>query len=152
MDSKKLQEILAKHTKWLNGEDSGECADLGRADLVDANLVGADLGRANLIGADLVGANLRGANLVGADLRRADLRGADLRRADLRGADIDVSAWPLWCGSKNVKVDRHIAAQLAAHFCALDCDDPDYQAAREAILEFGKTSHVARYLDLIGEV
>ena len=142
MDSKKLQEILAKHTKWLNGEDSGECADLGRADLVDANLVGADLGRANLIGADLVGANLRGANLVG----------ADLRRADLRGADIDVSAWPLWCGSKNVKVDRHIAAQLAAHFCALDCDDPDYQAAREAILEFGKTSHVARYLDLIGEV
>ena len=147
MDKHELQEILDKHTKWLNGEDSGECADLGRADLVGANLVGA-----NLRGANLRGANLIGANLVGANLECANLRGADLRRADLRGADIDHSAWPLWCGSKNVKVDRHIAAQLAAHFCALDCDDPDYQAVREAILEFAQTSHIAKYLDLMGEV
>jgi hypothetical protein len=57
----------------------------------------------------------------------------------------------LWCGSKGVKVDRKIAAQLAAHFCAVDCDDPDYQAARAAILEFAKTSHRASELGLIEE-
>ena len=79
-----------------------------------------------------------------ADLRGADLRGADLRGADLRGADLDFSCWPLWCGSVGVKVDARIAAQLAAHFCALVCDDPAYLAAREALLPFAKTSHRAR--------
>ena len=85
-----------------------------------------------------------------ADLSGADLRGADLRGADLRGADLDYSAWPLWCGSNHVKVDARIAAQLAAHFCALDCEDPGYQAARAAVLEFAKTSHRAEDLGLKG--
>jgi hypothetical protein len=58
----------------------------------------------------------------------------------------------LWCGSKGVKVDKHIAAQLAAHFCALDCDDADYLAARTAILEFAKTSHRAGDLGLLEEI
>ena len=89
------------------------------------------------------------ANLRGANLSWANLRGANLSRADLRGANLDFSCWPLWCGSKGVKVDRRIAAQLAAHFCVLDCDDPDYQAARTAILEFAKTSHRAKDLRLI---
>ena len=80
---------------------------------------------------------------------KANLRGADLSWANLRGANLDFSCWPLWCGSKGVKVDRRIAAQLAAHFCVLDCDDPDYQAARTAILEFAKTSHRAKDLRLI---
>ena len=91
-----------------------------------------------------------------ADLRSADLRGddlhyADLRSADLRYANIDFSCWPLWCGSKNVKVDARIAAQLAAHFCVLDCDDPVYQAARAALLPFAKTSHRAKDLGLLEE-
>jgi hypothetical protein len=93
-------------------------------------------------------ADLRNANLIGADLRGADLIGADLRGADLIGANIDYSSWPLWCGSNHVKVDQKIAAQLAAHFCALDCDDPEYQVARAAILEFAKTSHRAKDLGL----
>ena len=90
------------------------------------------------------------ANLSGADLRYADLSGANLSGADLRGADLDYSAWPLWCGSNHVKVDARIAAQLAAHFCALDCEDPGYQAARAAVLEFAKTSHRAEDLGLKG--
>ena len=151
MDASELQFVLAKHGAWLRGEDDGE-----RADLHYANLIGADLRGANLRGADLSyaylsGANLRGADLRGANLHGAYLSGANLRGADLRGAKLDYSCWPLWCGSKNIKVDARIAAQLAAHFCVLDCDDPSYQAARAAILEFAKTSHRAKDLGLLEE-
>lgn len=72
---------------------------------------------------------------------RANLRGADLRGADLRRADLDYSCWPLWCGSLDVKVDKRIAAQLAYHFCRLDCDDPEYIKARNDILSFANQFH-----------
>ena len=85
---------------------------------------------------------------IRADLKGANLSDADLRGADLRGADLDYSCFPLWCGSKGMIVDRRIAAQIAAHFCALECDDADYIAAREAILEFAQTSHRAKVLGL----
>ena len=81
------------------------------------------------------------ANLRDADLRGADLQDAALRGANLRDADLDYSCWPLWCGSLDVKVDRRIAAQLAYHFCRLDCDDPDYIAARNAIIHFANEFH-----------
>ena len=73
--------------------------------------------------------------------KRADLWDADLRGANLRGANLDHSCWPLWCGSLDVKVDRRIAAQLAYHFCRLDCDDPDYIEARNAIVNFANEFH-----------
>lgn len=111
MEQKKLDEILRLHKMWLDGEEEGE-----RADLQDA---------------DLWGANLWGANL----------RSANLRDADLWGADVDYSCWPLWCGSLDAKVDRRIAAQLAYHFCRLDCDDPDYIEARNAIVNFANEFH-----------
>nr|WP_251868226.1 pentapeptide repeat-containing protein [Enterococcus malodoratus] len=76
MDQKKLNNILAKHKKWLYDEEGGE-----RADLRDADLRDADLRRANLRDADLRDADLWRANLRGAYLWRADLRDADLRRA-----------------------------------------------------------------------
>ena len=110
----------------------------------------ADLSGADLSGADLSGADLSGANLRGANLRVANLRGADLSGANLRGANLDYSCWPLWCGSKKVRVDVKIAAQLAAHFCALDCDNKDYQKARKAILKFALKSHRATDLGLGG--
>ncbi len=116
MKQEKLQKILEAHKKWINSEDDGV--------------------RANLRGADLRGADLRGADLSGANLRRANLRGADLR-----GADLDFSCWPLWCGSLAVKVCKRIAVQLAYHFCRLDCDDPEYIAARNAILDFANQFH-----------
>jgi len=143
MNQDELDAILQKHKLWLDDADGGI-----RADLKGANLRGAGLWGAVLRGADLRGADLRGADLRGADLRGADLSDADLRGADLRGADLDYSCFPLWCGSKGMIVDRRIAAQIAAHFCALECDDADYIAAREAILEFAQTSHRAKVLGL----
>ncbi len=157
MNKDELIKILDDHKLWLRNED-GKCADLryvnlSGADLSGADLRYADLRRANLSGADLryvnlSGADLRRVNLSGANLRRANLSGADLRRANLSGADLDFSCLPLWCGSNGLVVDRRIAAQIAAHFCALTCDDPDYQQARDAILEFAKTSHRAGELGL----
>ena len=148
MNRQEVEKIIAEAREKEETPDLGG-ADLRVADLREADLGGADLGGADLREAVLRGADLGGADLRGAGLRRADLRGAGLRRADLRGADLDYSCWPLWCGSKGVIVDRKIAAQLAAHFCVLDCDDPDYLQAREAILEFAKTSHHAGDLGLL---
>ena len=113
MDKERLQDILAKHNRWLKGAEGGERADLRRA-----------------------------------KLRYANLSDANLRDADLRDADLDYSCLPLWCGSKGMIVDRRIAAQIAAHFCALECDDADYIAARKAILEFAQTSHRAEELGI----
>ena len=141
MNATELKLVLDNHKKWLDNINGGK----------QANLRGADLSMADLSRADLSMADLSGANLSRANLRGANLRGANLCGANLCGADLDFSCWPLWCGSKGVKVDRKIAAQLAAHFCAVDCDDPDYQAARAAILEFAKTSHRASELGLIEE-
>ena len=116
MKQEELQKILEAHKIWINSEDDG-------------------------VRADLRGANLRGADLRRADLSEADLSDADLRGANLRGADLDFSCWPLWCGSLAVKVCKRIAVQLAYHFCRLDCDDPEYIAARNAILDFANQFH-----------
>lgn len=123
MDQQKLNEILDLHKKWLKGEEGGE--------------------KANLWGDNLRGTDLRGTDLRGADLWEADLWGANLRGTDLRGADLDYSAWPLWCGGLHVKTDKRIMAQLAYHFCAQDCDDPEYIKARNAILWFANQFHRA---------
>ena len=106
--------------------------------LLDFNLCGANLHRV-----DLRGANLHRVDLRDANLRHANLRDADLRDADLCGADIDYACWPLWCGGLHVKIDKRIACQLAYHFCAQDCDDPEYIAARNAILSFANQFHRA---------
>ena len=105
------------------------------------NLSGLNLRHADLRDANLCDANLRDANLCGADLCGANLCGANLRDAYLRGADIDYACWPLWCGGLHVKIDKRIACQLAYHFCAQDCDDPEYIAARNAILSFANQFH-----------
>ena len=141
MDKDKLREILRKHKQWLDNVPGGKRANLQYADLRGVNLHAANLQHADLRDADLQYADLRGAELRDADLQYADLRGAELRDADLRGANLDFSCWPLWCGSLDVKVDASIARQLAYHFCRLDCDDPEYQVAREAIKDFANKFH-----------
>nr|DAQ68504.1 MAG TPA: pentapeptide repeat protein [Caudoviricetes sp.] len=88
MNKEELQEVLKKHIKWLNNQDSGKRANLQDANLRGANLQDANLQDANLQGANLHGADLRDAYLHGADLRDADLRGANLRHASLRGANL----------------------------------------------------------------
>lgn len=105
--TKKLQEIIESHGKWLKFEDGGKCADLRGANLRDAYLQGANLRCANLRGADLQGADLqgadlRGAYLQGAHLRDAHLRGANLRGAYLQGADLPNGIYQIvGCGSYN---------------------------------------------------
>ena len=84
-----------------------------------------------------------------ADLRDADLRDADLLGADLRDADLDFSCWPLWCGSKNVKVDNRLVFQLAAHICVLDCDTPEFNAIKEFLIPYAKLCHRASELGLL---
>ena len=81
MTEQRLNEILKKHTKWLNGEPGRERANFQGENLQGVNFQGADLREANFRGA-----NLRGANLQEADLREANFRGANLWEADLRGA------------------------------------------------------------------
>ena len=135
---------LSAHARWLAGDEDGVRADLSGVDLSRADLRGADLS-----GADLSRADLRRASLSRANLSGADLSWVDLSWADLRDANLDFSCWPLWCGSRGAVVDTRIAAQLAAHFCALDCDDPAYQEARAALLPFARTSHRAKDLGLI---
>ena len=71
-------------------------ADLRRAILSGANLARAKLGQANFDGADLTTANLSKANLAWASLQRAVLVGTDLTGADLTRCRIyGVSAWRL---------------------------------------------------------
>jgi len=153
-----IQEVLARHKKWLENDEGGQRADLLDADLRSADLRSADLRSANLRDADLLdadlrsadlrGANLRGANLRGADLRDADLRSADLWGADLRSANLDFSCWPLWCGSKGVIVDLKVAYQLLAHVACLQCDDPEFVEIKKAIMPWAVKSHIAKNLGL----
>ena len=120
INGKALRVILDAHSLWLMSGTGEGHADLSYADLSYA------------------------------DLSYVDLREADLCRANLREADLDYSCWPLSCKSNHVKVDARIAAQLAAHFCVLDCNNPAFIAARSAILEFARTSHRAADLGLSG--
>lgn len=141
MTQTELSEVLRKHVLYLNGDQTGECADLSRANLSEAYLRGADLSRADLREADLRGADLRGANLSEAYLRGADLREADLREADLREADLDYASWPLWCGSLDVIVDKRIFYQLAYHLCRVVVDDPECKAAQQALYPIANQFH-----------
>ena len=173
MNREDLAAVLQKHAAWLQGEEGGERANLRGADLREANLRQADLRRAdlrqaNLCGADLRWANLREADLSGADLRRADLqaaglRGVNLQKADLRGADLhgadlrgaylqganlqeanlDFSCWPLWCGSRGVRVDARIFRQLAMHLCGVEVDDEECRAAQSALVPLARECHRA---------
>ena len=145
MTKNQIQDILDDHRRWI-ADNAGKRANLCSADLHGANLCAADLCDADLRGADLCDADLRGADLHGANLCSADLCDANLCAANLRGADLhdanlDFNCWPLWCGSLDVIVDKRIACQLAYHFCRLDCDDPGYIAARNAIIDFANQFH-----------
>jgi len=137
-----LKEVLRLHALWLNGGEIGERADLRETKLAGADLGEADLRRANLVGANLRWADLRRANLEGADLREADLREANLIGANLREADLDYAAWPLWCGSLGARADRHLAAQLAYHFCRIDFGDDELcKGLQEALVPLANEFH-----------
>ena len=109
----KLNEILKKHEKWLIDEANGK-----RANLEQANLEGV-----NLKGANLEEANLKGANLEWANLEWANLKGVNLERANLEEANLDFSAFPLWCGTFNIKDNGRLTKQLLGHIARLNITD-----------------------------
>lgn len=74
--------------------------------------------------------------------------GANLSEANLSGANLDYSCWPLWCGSKGVKIDRKQFAQLAAHLCVVDVDDDECKDIQQYLIGIAKTSHRANDLGL----
>ena len=88
----KLKEGVAAWNQWriehpnINPVLSG--ADLSRANLRGANLIGTRLRGVDLSGARLIKANLRGADLSRASLRGAHLRGSDLSRGTFHGTDL----------------------------------------------------------------
>ncbi len=88
MTQEKLREVLDKHSKWLNGEDGGERADLSDAILNNTDLRYRDLGSSDLSNFDLSFTTLRYVNLSNSDLSNSDLSFSDLLGADLRGADL----------------------------------------------------------------
>ena len=89
-----LKAILAKHLKYVLGEEGGE----------RENLSGANLSRANLSRANLSGANLSWAVLSGADLSRANLSdGVDIISVSGIGSERRMTTYwvqadKVWCG------------------------------------------------------
>ena len=94
------------------------------------NLLRTDVKEWNKLTAKLTKIDLNGADLNDANLNHADLNHANLNGANLIHAKLDFSAWPLWCGSFDVKVDKKIAAQLIYHICKLDCNDAEFLKIR----------------------
>ena len=90
-----LEEKLGAHKEWVDSQGiSGQKADLSRAHLEGAELVGvnlrfADFHDANLKAADLLLADLRDACLMRSNLEEACLVGANLEGANLEGADLE---------------------------------------------------------------
>ena len=78
--------------------------------------------------------------------KRADLEDANLEGADLRDADLDYSCFPLWCGSKGMKIDRRLFLQLLAHVCAVDVDDEECKQVQAQLTPLAIQSHVAEFL------
>ena len=71
---------------------------------------------------------------------------ADLQVADLRDADLDYSCFPLWCGSKGMKIDRRLFLQLLAHICAVDVEDEECKQVQAQLTPLAIQSHVAEFL------
>ena len=133
-------EIEIKHK--ISGEVLFKCEAVNISVAVDL----AIKAEVDLRYANLSYANLSYANLSYADLRSADLRSADLSYADLSYADLDFSVWPLWCGSKKVKVDIKFVYQLLAHICVLDCKSKFFKTIVKLIKPFALKSHRANDL------
>lgn len=104
---------------------------LEHADFTDSFLYGVDFAFAKLYNA-----NFRNAILNKVRFRNTDLSNVNFKGADLRGMVFTNSSWPFCPTSYDVKVDVDFASQFAYHFCRLDCDDPEYIAAKNAIAKF----------------
>jgi len=91
MKTEELQQVIAKHQKWLDGREGGARADFRDCDLSGSDLRNSDLRYSNLRNSDLRYSNLRNSDLRNSDLRYSDLRNSDLRYSDLRNSDLRYS-------------------------------------------------------------
>lgn len=66
---------------------------------------------------------------------------ASLKYADLSYTNLDFSSFPLWCGSLDIQVDVRLAKQLAYHLCSLKCDDEEFKAIRNDLVNFANGFH-----------
>jgi uncharacterized protein YjbI with pentapeptide repeats len=137
-----LEEKLASHKEWVDTQGiSGLKADLSRAEMEGAELVGvnlrfADFHDANLKGADLLLADLRDACLMRSNLEEACLVGANLEGANLEGADLEsaMGLVPRQLAGANLRAAS--LPQQIREFSALE----DYaRASRTALWLFGLT-------------
>ncbi len=115
MDRARLNEILEKHKKWLNGEKDGVRADLSNIDLRNIDLSGRNLSHIDM----------SHSNMSHSDMSHSDMRGSDLSHSNLSGSNLDYSCWPLWCGSLDVHIDDRIARQLLYHLMRPCLVSPD---------------------------
>jgi hypothetical protein len=119
---------------------------LDRAVLRDASFRNALLGGCSFKMADCTGADFAVYRLAGADFSGARLRDVSWEMVvacdvSMRGADIDFARIQLSCGALGWRIDSRIASQLAYHFCSMKCDDPEFIAAREALLGLASKFH-----------
>ena len=150
MIEQRLNEILKKHTKWLNGEPDGEQANFQgknlrgvnfqganlqeanfrgtnlfganffKADLWEANFQKANLCKTNFQRADLWEANLRGANLYGANLWEANLQEANLQDADFRRANLQGASFQ---GAHLYRANLWEANNIPDYVCPICCPE-----------------------------
>ena len=141
MEKEKLEEIVANHGRWLQG-DGGK----------RANLSGANLYRTNLYETDLRGADLRGANLYNANLRKTDLYGASLCKADLRGTNLEganLVRADLW--GADLPTDMY---QVVGPGCCNRCTT--YDTINDQIVcgcwDDGKGNHLDSFIDRVESI
>lgn len=149
-----IKEKTKSHELWLRGEREGQCLTLTGRDLSGTSLQKLCLQEVNFKNSILKNVDFQDSDMQRTVLSEVDAQnsnfcgvdffGTDFQRADFRGVNMDHSCWPLWCGSFDVKVDKRIAAQLAYHFCRLDCNDPEYIRARNMLIDFANQFHMAK--------
>lgn len=162
-NDKELKMILLSHRRWLNGEDSGDRADLSYMDLRNRDLSYVNLRFAILEYADLTNVNLSYAKLDGANLSKACLKNADLSYASLSDTifkEVDLSNSKLSISAPfeakletaildGVEYNKNIVAEIyKKDFISLQCpekgsfigykkafNDPDKSFGREVCVE-----------------
>jgi hypothetical protein len=75
------------------------------------------------------------------DGKRAKLDEVNLQDANLEGANIDYATLTFWCGTTKMKIDHKLGAQLAYHFCTMECDDAEVRSAQAALRTLANKFH-----------
>lgn len=146
-----LEETLANHKEWLDARgEAGKRADLRKAKLEGAELIGvnlrhSDLQEANLKAADLLLADLRDACMVRCNLQETCLVGANLEGANLEGASLEsaMGMLPRQLAGTNLH-EASLPAQIA-EFNAL----PTFLAASKTVARLFATLMFASFVSFV---